>query len=83
MPIRFAQLLMWLLLASPVFATSIQSTDTCTATLGLPTCFPHDGLVDWGVTPGLGQMAISGFSGAVQASLVFPSPFPGQPRFLV
>src|SRR5215831_14190970 len=30
------------------------TTTPCVATLGLPTCFPHDGIIDWSVWPGIG-----------------------------
>jgi len=56
---RAALLLLCLPLVVPLIATAepIQLKESCTATLGLPTCFPHDGLVDWSVWPGIGDVA--------------------------
>jgi len=36
-------------------ASAVLIPEACTSTLGLPTCFPHDGLIDWGLVPGIGN----------------------------
>ena len=41
-------------------AAAIDSATPCTATLGLPSCFDHNGLIDWALTPGIGNFANPG-----------------------
>ena len=69
MLIRVALFLMLLpLIFTGAFAASIQSTEACTATLGLPTCFPHDGLIDWSITPGVGSFGSPPLSGTISGT---------------
>ena len=46
-------------------AATVQIGEFCTATLGLPSCFPHDGLIDWSVTTGIDHNSAPTFAGPV------------------